>query len=164
MPEVICDTSPLQYLYQTELLDLLPTMYTRVTVPGAVVSELAAGRGRGVSLPDPLSLDWIDVRDLGEQPVLRLLADLGPGEREVLTLASETEDPLVIIDDALARRYARLLGVRMTGTLGLLIKAKHMGRIKAVAPVIDRLDASGFRLDPNTRLSVLDIAGEADDK
>ncbi|WAN69854.1 hypothetical protein BJP36_37815 [Moorena producens JHB] len=43
MPNVIADTSPIQYLYQTNLLDLLPQLYGSVIVPQAVANELAAG-------------------------------------------------------------------------------------------------------------------------
>ncbi|HYH46921.1 MAG TPA: hypothetical protein VEG34_14655 [Thermoanaerobaculia bacterium] len=43
MPEVVCDTSPLQYLHQLDLLDLLPTLATRVLVPPAGFEKAAAG-------------------------------------------------------------------------------------------------------------------------
>ena len=32
MPEVITDTSPIQYIYQTNLLDLLPILYGQITM------------------------------------------------------------------------------------------------------------------------------------
>ena len=44
MPAVICDTSPLQYLHQTELLRLLPALFGVVVMPPAVVSELNEGK------------------------------------------------------------------------------------------------------------------------
>ncbi len=44
MPEIICDTSPIQYLYQLKLFHILPALAQRVIVPPAVVDELAAGR------------------------------------------------------------------------------------------------------------------------
>ena len=64
MREVISNTSPLQYLFQAELLDLLPALYGTIVVPGGVVDELAAGRVRGVALPDPAALPWMRVRAL----------------------------------------------------------------------------------------------------
>jgi predicted nucleic acid-binding protein len=48
-----------------------------------------------------------------------LVTDLGPGEAEVLMLALEAREAVVILDDALARRAAAMLGLRVTGTLGL---------------------------------------------
>jgi predicted nucleic acid-binding protein len=61
----------------------------------------------------------------------------------------------------LARRYARLLNLTLTGTLGVLLKAKETGLLPAVAPVLDRLQKQRFRLDAETRQAVLRLAGEA---
>lgn len=44
MPEVIADTSPLQYLFQLGLLQLLPDFYGEVAVPAGVVQEVHSGR------------------------------------------------------------------------------------------------------------------------
>jgi predicted nucleic acid-binding protein len=56
MPEVIADTSSIQYLHQTDLLDLLPTLYQRILIPQAVVDELTQGRRQGIVLPNPETL------------------------------------------------------------------------------------------------------------
>ena len=160
MPEAIADTSPLQYLFQLDLLDLLPSLYGQVLVPEAVARELAAGRTRGVSLPDLKDLSWITTRRIASARVLLMAPDLDAGEREVLALAVEISDPLVILDDALARRFARRLELPLTGTLGLLLKAKQIGKIGQIKPVLEKLDNLGFRLDERTRASVLEIAGE----
>lgn len=73
------------------------------------------------------------------QPAGRLLlpivADLGPGEREALALGTETPDSLVILDDALARQYARMLNLKLTGTLGILSLPRFGGRVDCVASV-----------------------------
>lgn len=161
MPEAIADTSPLQYLFQLELLDILPTLYGHVLVPEAVFREISAGRARGVALPALESFPWIGRRRVSSAPVLPLVPDLGAGEREVLALAVEVTDPLVLLDDALARRFARRLEIPMTGTVGLLLKAKQIGRIERVGPFLDRLDELNFRLDEATRISVLKLAGES---
>ena len=62
MPRLICDTAVLQYLYQLELLHILPALAEGVIVPPAVVGELADGKALGVSLPDIAGLDWISVQ------------------------------------------------------------------------------------------------------
>jgi|SRR3954447_9691350 len=160
MPEVIVDTSPLQYLHQLGLLDLLPDFYGEILIPESVVREIAAGRALGVALPELNTLPWIKVRRVAGLAVLPLVSDLGAGEREVLALALEADQPLVVLDDALARRVARRLDLALTGTLGLLLKAKQAGRIARLEPLLDRLEALNFRLDPDTRLSVLRLAGE----
>ena len=63
MPEaVISNTSPLQYLYQIGELELLPRFYQQVTVPPAVVQELAAGHALGVALPVLAQVPWVQVQ------------------------------------------------------------------------------------------------------
>jgi len=52
---------------------------------------------------------------------------LDPGETEVLALAQTLEDPLVLLDDEVARAEARRLGLRLRGTLGILVHAYHQG-------------------------------------
>lgn len=160
MHEVISNTSPLQYLHQIEQLDLLPTLYGTIIVPGGVAAELAEGRLRGVALPDPAQLAWADIRLLDDTVLLRLATDLDRGEREVLAIAKQCTDPLAILDDGLARGYAKLLGIPVTGTLGVLLKAKSAGHIERVAPMLDRLESLRFRLDPRTRIAVLALANE----
>jgi predicted nucleic acid-binding protein len=160
MPDVIVNTSPLQYLFQLELLDLLPLFYRHVLVPEGVVREVATGRARGVSLPDLGSLDWLEIRPVGSGAVLPLAAGLGIGEREVLGLALELGSAVVVLDDSLARRFARRLNLAVTGTLGLLLKAKEASRIDRLGPYLDRLEGLEFRLDEATRQSVMKLAGE----
>ena len=118
MPEVICNTSPLQYLHQLGKLDILPALAKTVTVPPAVTAELAEGQRLGVNVPELRGLDWVTVRTPASLPALSLASDLGPGESQALALALETEDSLIVLDDGLGRRVAEALGLRLTGTLG----------------------------------------------
>ena len=160
MPEVICDVSPIQYLHQVGLLDLLRLRYGAITIPTAVAAELREGTLRRVELPAFETLDWMRIRQPAGGPLLPIVAELGAGEREVLALGTEAPDSLVILDDALARQYARMLKLRLTGTLGVLLKAKETGLLPAVAPVLERLQHLRFRMDPETRQAVLRLAGE----
>ena len=136
-------------------------MAHRVIVPPAVMEELSMGRLAGVDLPDPDTLDWVAIRRPSSSSALPLVTDLGPGETEVLMLALESPDTVVVLDDALARRVAQTLGIRLTGTLGLLLAAKRAGLIPAVQAILDTLQDLRFRLAPHTRAAVLRLAGEA---
>lgn len=161
MDEVICNTSPLQYLHQLDLLPVLHFLVGKVVVPPAVVAELEVGRRGGVNLPHLAALDWIAVRSPSGRSALPLIRDLGAGEAEVLLLALETENAVVVLDDLLGRRTAASLQLRLTGTLGLLLDAKRAGLLQSLAPVLDRLHELRFRLSPATRLAVLERAEEA---
>ena len=159
-PVAIANTSPLQYLHQCGLTDLLAKLYQEVLVPPAVIQELAAGRALGFDLPDPAGLSWVRVVRPQSMAILPVVSDLGAGEREALALEAETPGAILIIDDGLARRYADVLRVRFTGTAGVLARAKREGLLDAVAPVLDRLAALRFRLDAQTRAAVLRQVGE----
>lgn len=160
MPEVICDTSSLQYLYQLDLLQILPALAGRVVVPPAVDEELRVGRELGILLPDPGGLDWIEIRRPASRPAIPLINDLGPGETEVLMLALEFPNSVAVLDDALARRMAEALEIRFTGTLGLLLDAKQAGLVPTVRPLLDQLQALRFRFSPQTRSTILELAEE----
>ena len=58
----MCDTSPIQYLYQTNLLHLLAELYARVVITPAVALELERGKAIGVALPDVHLLAWMEIR------------------------------------------------------------------------------------------------------
>lgn len=162
MARIVTDTSPLQYLHQVGLLYLFPALAEQVLVPPAVVAELAAGRQLGIHLPDPSALHWMTIQPPASLSALPLATDLGLGEREVLALGLETPDVVVVLDDAFARRVAETVGLRFTGTLGILLDAKRAGLIASVTPTLEALNALGFRLSRATRAAVLKLAGEPD--
>ena len=160
MTNVICNTSPFQYLHQIDQLGILPALAGKIIMPFAVVDELAAGRFAGVDLPDLSQLDWVVVKKPAGQSALPLIPDLGAGESEVLMLALETPGAIVILDDMLARRVAESLDLRLTGTLGLLLDAKQAGLISQVRPLLDQLQTLRFRLSPAAYQAVLKLADE----
>ncbi|MDX1520877.1 MAG: DUF3368 domain-containing protein [Anaerolineae bacterium] len=160
MPEVISDTSPLQYLHQLELLSILPALAEKIIVPPAVKEEIETGKALGINLPDMAELEWVTIRSPVSVAALPLVNDLGPGETEVLMLALERPGSVVVLDDALARQVAETLNLPLTGTLGLLLDAKRTGLVQTVTPLLDQLQALGFRLAAHTRGAVLKLAGE----
>lgn len=161
MPDVISNTTPLQYLHQIGCLDLLKHLYQRVIVPQAVADELRQGELKGIDLPALSRLNWLTVQPVAALDLQRVSAALDAGEREALALALGRRDPLLLLDDAAARRHAKSLGLRFTGTLGLMVRAKHAGHITTVAPYLDQLDNAGFYLRPEVRVLVLRQAGES---
>jgi len=95
--------------------------------------------------------------DVGLVAALRLLVD--PGESEAIVLAYE-KGLRIILDDRKAREVAQRLGVPVTGTVGLLVKAKQEGVIATVSPLLDALDANHFRISDALRAEALTLAGE----
>jgi predicted nucleic acid-binding protein len=132
LPELICNTSPIQYLHQLGLLDLLRQLGGPVTVPAAVAREINDGRAVAVSLPDLAEVPWITIARPASAAALPLVTDVGPGEAEVLALGLERRDAVLVLDDAVARRSADTLRLRYTGTLGILLDAKKAGFVASV--------------------------------
>ena len=149
MPRVvISDTSPLHYLILIGHAELLSALYTEVLVPEAVALEL-----RQPSTPEPVrswmehSPSWLQTVSLSARNAAVPLADLDPGERDVILLALQLNADLVIIDEREGVEEARRLGLVVTGTLGVLDRASERGLID-LASAIDRLRHTSFRVDP----------------
>jgi uncharacterized protein len=161
MPDrVISNTSPLFYLHRLRHLDLLQKLYQRIIVPEAVVDELNVGRDLGQDIPNVEDYGWIEVRPVRAPELVKLITDLGAGEAQALTLAIEEPGSLVILDNRLAREVARMRNIRITGTAGVLLKAKQEGHISAVAPLLNRLTELDFRLSDDVKARILMLAQE----
>lgn len=159
MAIVIADTSPLQYLFQLGLLDVLHELYGNVLVPEAVRDELLVGRSLGIDVPDPDDFPWITLRSTTTHASVAPL-ELGAGETAALSLALDIVDPIVVFDDAAARTAAATLNIPSTGTLGVLLLAKERRLVISMASVITKLEQRGFRIAPAVIARVLAIAGE----
>ncbi|HEX6900305.1 MAG TPA: DUF3368 domain-containing protein [Thermoanaerobaculia bacterium] len=163
MPDrlVICNTSPLLYLYQVGQLDLLQKLYGRVQIPVAVQEELRTGAEQGIAVPELDALDWLEIRPLRDVSLLPVVMDLGAGEAEAIALAVANPGSLLILDDRLGRRIAHLNKVTYTGTLGVLVRAKQEGLLSRVSPVIADLRRTTMHLTEALIETVLEEAGEA---
>ena len=137
---VVSDASPLILLARISRLDLLSKIATRVVAPPAVWRE-ATGNPGAPGASTVLAATWIEVR----APGAPIDGPLGLGEREAIALAKEL-DAVLIVDDGGARSRAIAEGLKMVGTLGVLRRAKQLGHIERVAPIVDELRAHGLRV------------------
>ena len=64
------------------------------------------------------------------------------------------------LDDLRARQLAESMGIRVIGTLGILVRAKQAGLIGTVRPLLDQIINQGFRLGPERYRDVLRLADE----
>jgi uncharacterized protein len=158
---VISNTSPLLYLHQIGCLSILQTLYTQVIVPQAVQSELLVGQQQGVDVPKISQCAWLQLRSVATVASMPNVIDLGPGEAEVIGLGIENPGSLLILDDQLGRQIARFHRLTFTGTLGVLIKAKQLGHITTMRPLIEQLQRSGMWLSESIIADVLRLAGES---
>lgn len=91
----------------------------------------------------------------------QLEATLDPGEAEAIALAAERAPSLLLIDESDGRRVARTIGVSLTGTLGVLLRAKAHGHVAALKPLLNELiERQHFRLHRDLYRQILSEAGE----
>ncbi len=140
--KVVTDTSPLISLKAIGHLNILNELFDKVVVPEGVRDELQA-EGKKFFLEE-----WIEVIELKEQDAKKILSlGLGIGESEAITLFFEGEYDLIILDDKNARKIARNLGLKVIGTVGILLLAKKKKLIKSLKEEIEALEEkTNFRI------------------
>ena len=154
------NASPLIYLTQVGLLDVLDEPGVPVVVPDRVLAEIGAHGATDPAVIAVGAATWIQVVPTPTIPEEVSDWGLDPGESAVLALALEQPGSQAILDDLDARRCATSLGLSTQGTLGLMLVAKQLGLIAEVRPVIDRLRQAGFYMSQNLAERVLRAAGE----
>lgn len=151
MPKVvIADTSCLIVLSNIEQLKILRQLY------GNIVTTPDVEREYGETLPD-----WVEInypKDKTRQVLLELQLD--KGESSAIALALEIPDSILIIDDYKARKIAEQLQLKITGTLGILIKAKQRGFLKSIMPIVKKLKSSGFRISDDLENDIKILSDE----
>lgn len=161
---VVSNTSPVSNLAVIGRLDVLRRQFTTIRIPEAVrcgLARLDHGAGRR-AIERACAEGWLVVEKLVTRNLANVLSSsLDPGESEAIALAVEHRAGLLVMDETASRAMARNLEVSITGTLGLLLKERRMGRILSMAGEMDRLvDDAGFFLSPKVRQAFLVAAGE----
>lgn len=147
MRKVIVNSTPLIALCHVDQLEVLKSIYGEITIPQAVYKEISAKQDSICKKQVDAALGWIHVENIQNEMAKSMYkTQLHEGEVEVMILAKETEANLVIIDDANAKKHARYLGLTVTGTLGVLIKAKNQGHISELKPMLEEMVAKNIYL------------------
>jgi predicted nucleic acid-binding protein len=127
---VVSNSSPIIHLAKIGRLDLLQDFFGELLIPEAVYEEcITEGRDRS-EVPIIKQASWLRVVPVTNQNLVSLLkAEIDRGEAESIALALETQASLILLDDYDAREKARLYHLKITGILGLLIRAKRSGKL-----------------------------------
>ena len=143
---VFCNTTPFIALASIRQLDLLPRVFRQIHVVTEVIEECAAGGA--VPVPDLRSLPW--VQEVTSLPVIHtgILLELDKGEKHTIDMAKRLGAEWVIIDEKTGRNVAEYLGMRVTGTLGILLKAKQQGWLSSFRDCAKAMTEQGIRYHP----------------
>jgi predicted nucleic acid-binding protein len=147
---IVSNSACLIALERIEQLDLLPLVYPTIWIPQAVKREIG------------FTTSWLQVQTVKNQALVSTLrSQVGAGESEAIALALEIQTVPVLLDDKKARRIAEQLDLQVTGTVGLLLKAKKQGVLPAIRPVLDALERVDFRISSRLRNRALELAEES---
>lgn len=161
MRKVVVNTTPLIALSHTGQLDILKKLYGEIVIPEAVYTELSAKAESICKKTVDKSLDWIRVDKIKNQMAKAMYkTQLHDGEVEVMILSKEIGADVVIIDDANAKKHAKYLGLSVTGTLGVLIKAKQEGYVKELKPILQQMVENGIYISQSLIVLCLKQVGE----
>jgi predicted nucleic acid-binding protein len=147
---IISDTSCLIVLNNIGELELLHKLYGEILTTSIIADEF------GDKLPT-----WVKIQNVQDIYRVRILElQIDKGESSAIALALEIPESTLILDDFKARKIAEGLGLKMTGTLGIIIKAKLNNLIPSVRPIFEKIKKTNFRISEEIELDAYKAAGE----
>jgi predicted nucleic acid-binding protein len=135
MPEILFDCCVISNFALADALGVIEALYSgSAMITDFVAAEvrrgIQAGHAELSSIPAAIRSGWLSAIGLGSAEEKRLFESLslslGLGEASSLAVAHLRGCQLAS-DDLVARREARALGIKLTGTVGILRKAVEAG-------------------------------------
>lgn len=159
MTVVIADASPLIALATLGKINILEQVFDEIYIPVAVYDEIRIKNKRHSKELEQFSRNR--VKKVQNQLAVQVLRkELGAGETEAIVLAKENKISTILIDEIKGRRIAETQGLLPIGTIGVLLKAKEKGIIKAIKPELNLMIRNRYRISQKLYNEALDIAGE----
>ena len=155
---VIADTSALIAVSICNGLHWLDALFTKIQVPQAVYNEATAqGKPQAEALKSYLADKVLPV-EISEFVIA--VPKLGKGELEAMALYKQQHADRLLIDDLQARKTASYNGIKIIGSIGILLLAKDNGLISSIKPHLDRIQQSNIHISQKLINEALIIAGE----
>jgi len=156
---IVSDASPIIALALCNKLDLLDTLFDQICIPKAVFNELTVSN----KLKAKEITEWAKSKITPAQNTVAITAlslNLDPGESEAIALYLETNADYLLIDERKGRTIAARNGIRIIGTMGVLLWAKQKGVLTVIKPTLDMLMRTDFRISDTLYHQILDRARE----
>ena len=160
---VVSNATPIISLTKAGILDLLGSLYEEILIPQAVYDELTTNNTFSHEVNTIKECKFLTVRKVGNEFAVKLLQkqlNLDLGESESIVLAESIHSDLLIIDEKKARRIAKEMGLKITGTLGFLVELKSRGKVNLIKPILDAMLESGIRISVLLYKEILHKSGE----
>lgn len=161
MHEIISNATPLIAFARISQLPLMQKIVSKLLIPEAVAEEISAYASTAPGAIILADEPWIQIEPLQSDTQMQLLLPtLDRGEAAVIALALERKARLVLIDELTGRKVAESLRLKVSGSVGLLIKAKQPGQIEAVKPLLHAMQKAGIYFSQRFIDAVLKHVGE----
>ena len=159
--EIVINTSPLIAIVAAMGdFNVLQSLYTNVIVPFEVSQEILIGGTTGLSVTEFQADFWLKKQSVPVNISPILLNSLDIGEASVIQLALNKNISTVCIDEAVGRRIARLSGLAVTGSIGILLRAKKEGYPLSIKTAIEKMLNHNIHLSQRVIDFALKEAGE----
>ena len=159
MPKIVSNTTPILSLLKLDKLELLQKLYQQIYIPAEVFKEIEAGRSKKY-YKDLSSIDWIKIKEIQDKQAIKYFLDLDAGEAEAIVLATELNADLILLDEKLGRFHARYANLKVTGTIGILARAKSDGFVENLKPLLKELSDNGIWISQKLKNEILKKVGE----
>lgn len=143
---VFSNTTPIIALSSIQRLDLLRHLFGHIHVVTEVADECEVGGV--IAVPALRGLDWLTIVESTPISHPNLLLELDKGEKHTLDMAQKQQADWVLIDERIGRNVAEYLGLKVTGTLGVLLKAKQQGLIPSFRQCVGVMQQHGIYYHP----------------
>lgn len=140
---IVLNASPLILLGNSELAFILPELFSEIVIPEAVWQEIVGGPHVDRAAQMLPGLTWLKPVQVTPAPDI-IRWDLGTGETEVLSFALQNPAYTPAVDDLLAKKCAKSLGIQTLGTGSILILAKEGGLIESIEQSLRQLQSAGL--------------------
>jgi hypothetical protein len=139
---VFSNTTPIIALSSIGQLEMLSQLFGKIYLVLEVIDECEVGGS--IAVPNLKQLNW--VKPVQSTPIEHssILLELDKGEKHTLDMAKKYQADWVLIDEKIGRNMGEYLGLRITGTLGVLLKAKHQGFIPSFLGSVHAMQSQGI--------------------
>jgi len=148
---IVSDTTPIITLMKMGHLDILKHLYGKVLIPNAVYIELTGNEKFVAEASQVMDSDFLEVEEVDNEVAVTILQEvsgLDAGESEAIVMANSRKADLLVMDEHKGRSVAKKMGLPITGTIGLLLKAFDEGMFTAgdIEECIEKLKETNVRI------------------
>lgn len=146
---VVSNTTPIIAFAKINRLEILEYLFGRIYISEGVYKELISNKKFIFEIEQITKSSFIIVKEAKNRLAVELIQKmhgLNMGESESIILFKELGGDLLIMDEKKGRKVASSLDIELTGTLGILLKAKQEGIIIELKPILEKLIESNIRI------------------